>query len=371
MATQKAFDGSVLVVEKDPTYSQSSTSLSVGGIRQQFSTPENIEISKFSASFFKSIHEYLTVDDTDPDISFHEAGYLFLVSPKGLEILKQNIQLQKAHGVDVVLLSSDELKRRFEWLNVSDLAGGSLGLKNEGWIDPYSLLMAFKRKAQSLGVSFVKDEVIDVIQKNNRVKGIKLQDGRKMNCGFIVNAAGPRAAEIAAMAGIKGLPVHPRKRFVYTFECRHKLHGCPLVIDPSGVYFRPEGNKFLCGVSPPADQDPDCLDFKVNTQLFDVVIWPVLAHRVPVFEALERGFSWAGHYAVNIYDQNAILGPHPEVTNFFFANGFSGHGVQQSPAVGRAISELLTFGAYHTLDLSKFAYDRFASGALVRENNVV
>ncbi len=370
MAAENSFQGRVLVIEKDPTYSKSSTCLSVGGIRQQFSTTENIEISKYSASFLKSIHENLSVGDRIPEIYFKEAGYLFLVSDKGVDTLKRNYALHKTHDVDVLFLSPDELKRRFEWLNVSDLGAGTLGVKNEGWIDPYSLLMAFKKKAQALGVTYIKDEAVGIKRRGHTVERIVLKEGGEMKCGLVVNAAGSGAAAIAAMAGID-LPVHSRKRIVYTFECRDQIHDCPLVVDPGGVYFRPEGSKFLCGVSPPEDQDPDCVDFKVDYQVFEEVIWPTLAHRVPAFEAIERGFSWAGHYAYNVHDQNAIIGTHPQIKNFYIANGFSGHGLQQSPAVGRAISELIAFGSYQTLDLNKFAYERFDSGMLIKELNVV
>ncbi|MFQ5652781.1 MAG: NAD(P)/FAD-dependent oxidoreductase [bacterium] len=371
LAADNDFRGSILVVERDPAYIRCSTTLSVGGIRQQFSTPENIEISRFGAQFFKRVREYLAVGDKVPELSFREAGYLLLASPQGLSTLTDNYELQKAHHVDLDLLSPDGLKHRFPWMNVADLGGGTLGLKNEGWVDPYSLLMGFKDKAQSIGASYIKDEVIGLARKAGKVDVVRLSERGKIACGTLVNAAGPGAARIAAFAGIPALPVHPRKRCVFTFECRAELPGCPLMVDPSGVYFRPESGKFLCGVSPPANHDPDCHDLRVDPRLFEEAIWPVLANRVPAFQALERGFSWAGHYAYNVIDKNAILGPHPEVENFYFANGFSGHGLQQAPAVGRAISELIASGSYQTLDLSRFSFARFAAKTLIHERNIV
>lgn len=371
LAEEAAFTGSVLVVEKDPSYADSSTARSVGGLRQQFSTAENIEISMFGAQFVQSVAERLAVGDARPDVSFHEGGYLLLASAAGLEILEANHALQKDHGAAVTLLSPAELGARFPWLRTRDLAGGSLGTENEGWLDPYSLLMAFKQKAQSLGVTYVQGEVVAVEREGLAVNGVRLGDGRFFSAGHVVNAAGPRAAEVACMAGIGDLPVRCRKRFVFTFECPEKIPGCPFVVDPSGLYFRPEGDKFVCGVSPPADQDPDCYDFKLDRGLFDEVIWPGLAHRVPAFDMLRQGSTWAGHYAVNVRDHNAVLGPHPEVRNFYFANGFSGHGLQQSPAVGRALSELIAFGEYRTLDLGRFSFERFASGQLIEERNVI
>ena len=173
------------------------------------------------------------------------------------------------------------------------------------------------------------------------------------------------------MAGIGDCPVRSRKRLVFTFQCREEIPGCPLVVDPGGLYFRPEGDRFVCGVSPSQERDPDCHDLPVDPRFFEEVLWPASAHRVPAFDILKEGTAWAGHYAVNVRDRNAILGPHPEVENFYFAAGFSGHGLQQSPAVGRALSELISFGEYRTLDLRRFGFDRFAAGRLIEEHSVI
>ncbi len=381
LAAEAAFTGSIAVIDKDPTYVDSSTARSVGGIRQQFSTPENIQMSRFGAAFFKSVPERLAVGGRAPDISFRERGYLLLATAEGHAILEQNHTLQRAHGAEVVLLSAGELEHRFPWLNVADLAAGCLGMKDEGWIDPFSLLMAFKHRAQASGVTYVDGEVVAIARSGRRVTGILLADGSSINAEHLVDAAGPRAAEIAVMAGIDDCPVRCRKRLVFTFECeRRRLicpptgrdgQHCPLVVDPSGLYFRPEGDRFVCGASPAAEEDPDCHDFRIDPRFFEDVLWPALAHRVPAFDTLKEGTAWAGHYAVNVRDRNAIVGPHPEIERFYFANGFSGHGLQQSPAVGRAVCELITFGSYRTLDLSRFGYQRFASGRLVEERNVI
>lgn len=364
------FTGSVLVVEKDPGYAESATPRSAGGIRQQFSTPENILMSRFGAAFVKAAGDRLAVAGEAPHIPFHEAGYLFLATAAGMAVLAANHALQTRLGARVALLAPAELAARFPWLNVGDLAGGSLGLADEGWIDPYALLQAFRRKARSLGVAYLADEAVGLRRHGNRVAAVALARTGAVDCGAVVNAAGARAADVAAFAGL-ALPVRPRKRFVYVFDCRTPVPGAPLVIDPSGVYFRPEGAAFIGGVSPPAEDDPDCLDLELDDRLFDDVVWPALAHRVPAFAAIKLLRAWAGHYDYNTLDQNVILGPHPEVGNFYFANGFSGHGLQQSPAVGRGIAELIAYGAYRTLDLGRFSYDRVLSGAAVRELNIV
>ncbi|WP_440997969.1 NAD(P)/FAD-dependent oxidoreductase [Arhodomonas sp. SL1] len=363
------FDGSVAVVERDPSYQGCSTALSAGGIRHQFSTETNIRISQFGSAFLHNIGDYLAVDGEVPVVDFVENGYLFLASDAGRDVLERNHRLQTGLGAEIALLEPVELAERFPWLHVDDLAGGGFGLRGEGWLDPYSLLRAFRRKARALGVTYIDGEVTSLQREGARITAVTLADGGRIICGALVNAAGPRAAAVAAMADVPELPVRPRKRCVFVFQADGPPGHCPLTVDPSGVYFRPEGDRYICGVGP--EEDPDCDDYIVDHELFEEVIWPTLAHRVPAFEALRPGPAWAGHYAVNTADHNAVLGPHPEVGNFYFANGFSGHGLQQSPAVGRYISELITHGAPRTLDLGEFAFERLAEGRLVRELNVV
>jgi len=371
LATHPEFQGRVLVVERDSTYERASTALSVGGVRQQFSTPENVEMSLFSAAFFRRARELLAVDGDGPDVEFVEAGYLFLATGEGLPTLSANVELQRSLGAQVALLDPDQLQFRFPWLNVEGIAAGALGEENEGWIDPYGLLMGFRRKAQDAGVTYLEDEVVGMGREGRRIVALRLAGGTTIRPGTVVNAAGPRAAEIVAMAGAGDYPVRSRKRFVYHFHTRAELPVTPLTIDPSGVYFRPEGRDFIAGVSPPPDQDPDTDDLEVEYDLFHQVVWPTLAHRVPSFEAIKLGSSWAGHYDYNVLDQNAILGPHPTLDNLLLANGFSGHGAQQAPATGRAIAELILWGEYRSLDLSRFGFQRFALGELRRERNVV
>lgn len=359
------------VVEADPTYARASTTLSVGGIRQQFSTRENILISKFSAEFLRQAPELLRVGADEPELSFVEAGYLFLATGEGLDVLRRNHRLQEDLGARVRLLEPEEMEARFPWLYVADLAGGSLGLEGEGWLDPYSLLQAFRKKAVAQGVEFLHDRVVDLRMEKGRVRAAELEEGGTVGAEVVVDAAGPAAAAVARMAGIRDLPVESRKRFVFRFRCRERVEGAPLTVDPSGVYFRPEGREYLCGVSPPETDDPPTTDLEMEYDLFHEVIWPTLAHRVPAFQAIRLGPSWAGHYAVNTVDRNAILGPHPALSNFFLAVGFSGHGLQQAPAVGRALSELILDGEFTTLDLRRMGFRRFARGNLLLERNVV
>lgn len=370
LARDPGFGGSVLVVEKDPTYSGASTALSAGSIRQQFSTPLNIAISAFGAAFVKNAGDWLGIDGEAPALSFVERGYLFLASEDGLPVLRANHAVQRRHGADVALLTPTELTARFPWMRPDGLAGASLGLSNEGWLDPYALLQGFRKAARHLGAVYAQDAVAGLNLAGARVTAVRLASGGEVRCGVFVDAAGIRADDIARMAGLS-IPVEPRKRMVYVFDCREEVPGCPLIINPNGVYVRPEGAHFICGVSPPAVRDPACDDLEVDYSFFEETVWPTLAMRIPPFEAIRLVNAWAGHYAYNTFDQNAILGPHPDLPNFLFANGFSGHGLQQSPAVGRGLAEWIVHGEYRSLDLGPLGYGRIPAGTPVKELNIV
>ena len=370
LAAQPDFGGSVLVIEKDFSYQKCATTLSAASIRHQFSTPGNIRMSQFGSAFIRNAAGTLAVDGEAPDVGFREAGYLFLASAAGREVLEANHRIQRDLGADVVVLPPALLERRFPWLATADLSAGSLGLSGEGWLDAYGLMRAFRRKAQSLGAIWREAEVSGVERAGRRIQAVILSDGSRITCSTLINAAGTGAAALARTAGI-ALPVEARKRCVFHFTSPAALPGCPLVIDPAGAWFRPEGSGFICGIAPPEHEDPECFDFEVQHQLFDAVLWPALATRVPQFEALKVQRAWAGHYDVNTLDHNVIVGAHPGIENLLFANGFSGHGLQQSPAVGRALSELVTYGEYRSLNLAEFGWTRVLKNRPLREINVV
>jgi glycine/D-amino acid oxidase-like deaminating enzyme len=306
----------------------------------------------------------------EADIGFRERGYLLLASENGAETLAANYTVQQAEGADIVLMDGQALADNFRWLKTSDLALGAFGRTGEGWFDAHSLLSLLRNAARQKGVRYIHGEATGISHSGGRIEGITLADGTCIACGTLVNAAGPQAGDVAALAGI-ALPVEPRKRSVFVVACRTALPGMPLMVDPTGVWIRPEGEFFICGVSPPQENDPRATDFEVDYALFDDVVWPMLAHRVPAMEALKLHRAWAGHYDYNTLDQNAVIGRHPDVSNFIFANGFSGHGLQQSPAAGRAVAELIVHRRFVSLDLSLFGYERVAQGRAVRELNVI
>ena len=370
LASAPAFDGRLLVLEQDFSYQRCATTLSVASVRHQFSTPENIRMSMFGTDFIRQAPTLLMVDGEAPDLAWREGGYLFLASAAGLDTLHANHRTQRELGAAVQLLDPKALRARFGWLQVDNLAGASLGLRGEGWLDAYGMMMALRRKAISLGAQYRQARVTQLLRDGSRVQGVVPEDGTPIGCGTLINTAGTGAAALARSAGIE-LPVQPRKRCVFHVHSPARTPGCPLVIDPSGVYFRPEGDGWLCGVAPPEDEDPACEDFEVQHALFDDVIWPVLAERVQGFEAMRVKRAWAGHYDVNLLDHNMILGAHPDIDNLLFANGFSGHGLQHSPAVGRGLSELVLHRGFRTLDLSRLGWERVQQNRPLRESNVV
>ncbi len=367
-----AFQGRrIVIVERDTSYRDASTARSAGGLRQQFSTPENITLSQATLAMFRRLK---TIFGAEADVGFREQGYLILASDSGAAVLGENAQLQRTHGADTVLLQPDSLARAFPWIATAGVAAGTFGQSGEGWFDPPSFAALLRKAALARGVTLVRDEVVAVDVEGTRIAGVRLAGGTRVACDALVNAAGPWAGAVAKLARVD-LPVEPRKRYVYVIDCREPprgLHNAPLTVDPSGVWFRPEGRLFICGKSPEPDQEPPAGDLDaIDHAFFDAEVWPQLATRVPAFEAVKVVNAWAGYYDYNILDQNAVIGAHPELVNFYFANGFSGHGAQQGAPAGRAIAELIVHGRFVTLDLTRLGYTRIVANAPLTERNVI
>jgi glycine/D-amino acid oxidase-like deaminating enzyme len=366
---EEGFSGSIALIERDPQFAHAATTLSMASIRQQFSIPENIRLSQFTLKLFRRLKEEF---GTDADIGFREGGYLILAGEEGLPILKANHEAQIAEGADIVFEDPEQLRWRFAWLSTDGISAGAYGRSGEGWFDAHAMLMLFRKALREKKIDFITAGVTGIERQGNRVTGVSLDNGQTLEAGIVVNAAGPNAGKVAALAGL-ALPVEPRKRNVFVFEAREKFADMPLLVDPSGIYVRPEGSVYLTGGGEPEEGDgpADPADFDVDWPLFEEVMWPVLATRIPAFEAIKPTRAWAGHYDYNTLDQNAVIGPHPEVGNFIFANGFSGHGLQQAPAVGMALAELIVHGGYRTIDCRAFGYERVAEGRAFRELNVI
>jgi glycine/D-amino acid oxidase-like deaminating enzyme len=379
LASNRDFDGSILVVERDPSYTTAATSLSSSSIRNQFSNAINVKISQFGAQFIRDFGQTMKVGDDEPDLHFHEGGYLFLASSiEQAQTLKENNEVQRACGADVVLWNRSELAAAFPHLRVEDIELASYGRSGEGWFNNTGMMHGFKAKARDLGAEYVTDQVVAIAREGDRVTGVTLESGATIKAGIVINASGTRASLTAQMAGLD-IPVEPRKRTLFVFDCAQTPEGLaqvnqgrlPLMIDPSGVFCRPEGRYFLSGCRPVEDPAPDWDDFDPRYHEFEDIIWPTLAERSEAFEAIKVVSQWAGHYDYNTLDQNLVVGRHPLVRNFIFASGFSGHGLQQAPATGRAVAELITYGNYRTLDLSEVGYERIVESRPFFEKAVI
>lgn len=362
-------DARITVIERDLTYEFASTPRSAGGVRQQFSLPENIRMSQYGLAVYRDFETLMAIDGAPAaPVDFRQGGYLFLASPEGRAVLEANHRVQRAEGAPVEILEPDAIRARFPSIATDGVAAGGFG-PQDGWIDPHSALQGFRRKAQSLGARYLAGEVTGIERAGGRVRAAVLASGERIAAGAFVNAAGAWAGAVAKMAGM-ALPVEPVRRMVYYFEARAALEPLPLVIDPTGAYFRPEGRGYICGRSRP--DEPAGVNFDVDYGWFETAVWPVLAARVPAFEAIRMQQAWAGLYAVNRLDANAIIGPWEEgCENFYVACGFSGHGLQQAPAAGRAIAELILEGRFVTLDLSRLGYRRVIANAPLFEAGIV
>ena len=355
----------VAIIEMDPTYARSSTTLSGGNIRVQFNVKENIQMTLYALEVFEYFAKKMAVGDDRPDVAFRQQGDLFLVDAAGREAAERGLALQQQLGGQVEWLEPDEIKRRYPILDVERCVGGTFGYQ-DGTMDPNAVLIAYKNKAVSLGAHFIRGRVVELLRSGNHVAGVRLADGQTIQSGVVVNAAGARAAQIARTAGVI-LPIQPVKRQIFVLETAVTPEGVlPLIVLPSGLYLIQEhGNHFLCGQS--FDDDPIGLDdFDWSRQRFIDRLWEDLVNYFPDFDRLKVVSGWAGLYAVNTFDGNAILGEWPDLQGFYLANGFSGHGFQQCHAVGRYLSELI-LDLPPALDLSIFSPTRILENRPVFE----
>jgi glycine/D-amino acid oxidase-like deaminating enzyme len=369
------FTGSVLVVERDPSYEKCGTNFTNSCIRLQFSEALNVRISQFGADFVKNMRRYMGNDERVPELRIQNYGYMYLADTENFAAtLRDNQKLQVALGAGTRVLTADEIKAEFPFYNVDDLVAGSINTVDEGYWEGITVFDWFKKVARERGTEYVANAVI-ALNKNSTGDGVEsvvLATGEVIACGHVVNASGTRASLTAQMAGI-AIPVEPRKRATYIFTAEKPLpQVLPLTIDPSGVHFRQDSQTtYMAGGHSDIDAVPDHDDFEMDHALWEDHIWPHVACRIPQFDAIKVIREWAGHYDYNVLDQNAIVGPHPEVKNFLFLNGFSGHGLQQSPAMGRATAEWLTYGTYKTLDMTPFSFQRITENRPFLEKAII
>lgn len=377
-ASNPDFDGSILVLERDPSYELSSTAHTNSCMRQQFSREINVRVSQFAADYVRNFRAYMGGDERVPELAFQSYGYLYLAPDEAFaDTLRESQKVQAGCGAATRILTSAEIAEAYPFFHLDDIVAGSHNAVDEGYFDGNTLFDWWRRSARERGVEYIDNEVVSMSLNagGTRVESVTLASGESIGCGTVVNASGPRAVRTSRMAGIE-IPVEPRKRYTFIFSAEEPLErDLPLTIDPTGVHMRSDGplgsNSYLAGCPPDDDLPVDYDDFIEDHSLWEEKAWPAIAHRIPRFEAIRLTNSWVGHYAFNTFDRNAILGAHTEVGNFLFVNGFSGHGLQQSPAMGRGTAEMIVHGEYRSLDLSPFDYARIANGQPFVEKAVI
>jgi glycine/D-amino acid oxidase-like deaminating enzyme len=368
------FNGSILVVERDLAYEACSTVHTNSCMRQQFSREINVKVSQFAADFVKNFRKHHDEDPRVPDIVLQSYGYMYLANNEEFsQVLKESQAVQQSCGAGTKYMTAEEIKTDYPFYNVDDIIGANHNLIDEGYFDGNTVFDWWKRSAREKGAEYIGNEVV-AMNKNDsgsRVESIILKSGEVVDCGTVVNASGPRAILTTRMAGIE-IPVEPRKRYTFIFDAAKPLdRDLPLTIDPTGVHMRTDGTYYLAGCPPDTDPAVDYDDYEQDHSIWEEKVWPIIANRIPQFEAIKLVNSWAGHYAFNTFDANAILGPHTKVENFIFVNGFSGHGLQQSPAMGRGTAELITYGEYRELDLSPFNFERIERNEPFNEKAII
>ena len=360
-------DCTVAVLEKDPSYEFASTPRSMGGIRQQFSTEINIRIGLYGIEVIEHFDDEMAVDGEPAHADYHPRGYLFLADENNWETIRKQYRLQRSLGVEVDLLTPEEVKDMLPHMNVEGLQGGSYG-RRAGYLDAYGLLRGYQRKAKSLGANYIHEEVVEILRQKDRVVGVRTSKGDVLEGASVVIAAGPWAAEVGAMAGVE-LPVAPTPQMAFCFDPAEKFdYELPFTFHPHGQWFRHESGKQV--VTGKERHEAPGFRFDWDRQYFQEELWPRLAGLVPSFEHLKLMRGWGGLYAVNKLDRNALLGAYPGVDGLYVASGFSGHGLMQSPAVGKGMSELIRTGRYKTIDLSPLGLDRIFTQRLVLEEAV-
>ncbi len=340
------FTGRVLVLERDMTFRTASTTLSAASIRQQFGTPLNAEMSRFGFGFLRSL----------PDVGLVERGYLILQTPETAAAARATVT------EEIVWFDRPALAARYPWLRTDDLAGATYGAAREGWFDAHLFLSAVRTMAKEAGVEFRQAEVLGIDSAAGRADTVHTDDGARIGCGTLICAAGPNSGALARQWGA-ALPVEPRKRTVFVIRAPLDGAAVPMLFDTTGFWLRPEGDGFICGIQPPPDRDAHPgADFEPDWWLWEDTLWPALAARIPALEQVRVVRAWAGHYEMNLLDHNGVVGPDPALSNLLYATGFSGHGVQHAPAVGRGVAELVMHGRYRALDLGLLGFGRVARG---------
>jgi len=357
----------LLIVERESHLGKGSTGKSMGGVRAQFATQPNIQMSLYSIPFYAAFEERL-----GHPAGYRAQGYLFIATrAKHLDYLETNQRLQKSLGLKQVgMMSREEIVDMVPQLRADDILGGSF-CPTDGFVDPYSVMVGFTTRACEQGATLWRStEVTAITHDGTGITGVETTQG-PVSTRIVVNAAGPWAAGVAGLAGLN-LPVEPMRRMLVPTEPFDGVsHQVPMVVDmTTGFHFRPESLGFLLAWNDPQEK----MGFNTNFEpSFIEKILTLAADRVPCFEnlAVNPKRAWAGLYEMSP-DHHAIIGPVPELRGFFCANGFSGHGAMHAPATGRMVADLILHGRTAVVDnVEVLSPARFAKGELLHETAVL
>ncbi len=349
----------VTVVEPDPTYEFAATPRSVGGVRFLHDIRENVEMSLFGREVFTGFAAQVQGAAVAFDPAWRTVGYLYMVSDaESARQLEHSAAMQRACGVEVSLLDRDALRARYPSFRFQDVIAAAWS-PQDGQIDPHAALMGYRRAAEGNGAVYLKDKVVGIGQGHGRVSGVALQSGATLNCDIVVNAANCWAPEICEMAGIKA-PIYPMRREQFFFKIQDPIESIPVMREACGFALRPERDGYIVARTRPDEKKG--FNWTQDHDRFENDLWPGLVERSSAFEALRLQNAWVGHYDMNEIDGNPIIGECGALRGFHMAAGFSGHGLQHAPAVGRGMAELLTTGRYETIDLGPFSYQRVIEG---------
>jgi FAD-dependent oxidoreductase domain-containing protein 1 len=347
----------VVVVEPDPSYQLAATPRATGTIRRTFSLPEKVAMSTYANVIYRDFAQYVCVDgEAAGEADFNPGGYLYLAAG-GIGTTQVGVvkKVMDEAGVRTEILEKPSLREHFPDIRIDDIDQG-LWSPDDGWIDPFGALQGFKGKARSLGVTYKTDRVVAITVEGKAARAVLLESGEALDVACIVNCANCWAPDVTQMVGLT-IPVATLRRMSYYFETRNALERLPLTRDMHGLSVRPEGKGFLTGVTDYSSGYG--FNWELDYAWFDETVWPKLAHRVPAFESLKLQSCWSGHYDMSVLDRCPFIGPwRGHVDNFYVAAGFSGHGLQHAPAVGRGLAELITSGRYQSLDLTRLGLER-------------
>jgi glycine/D-amino acid oxidase-like deaminating enzyme len=342
----------------------------MGGIRQQFCTPVTVQMVRFSVALWKVFDAELGSPERRPRAWFRQRGYLFLADEGSADRVRARYELERRAGAAAQLIGPDEIRSIAPDLMLDDIVFGLIG-PEDGYANPREVLAGFQRAAVHAGVEYRTGEVVSIDRDADRVSGVRLAGGDRLHAPIIVNAAGPWAGALGRLAGVD-VPVEPMRQML--FRCalpHHWPYRFPMIVDPGGVHWRHD--------DPVGADDQDAIiaaftnwnetpgeRFEPDAARWAADFHPAMARRLPALKDVREVRGWAGLYEMTP-DHNPVLGEHPALKGFIFANGFSGHGLMMSPATGKIVSEMVILGRSETFDIGIFAPDRFARGALIHD----